>query len=82
MRGRLPRPVLEDPRGAVHRAGHRDYLEAPQRYRIEHPRDAHLLSMSSYLVDYPFANRLFRAESWNELMAVIAAKSAALAKAS
>jgi FMN phosphatase YigB (HAD superfamily) len=30
-----------------------------QRYRVEHPRDIHLLSMSSYLVDYPFANRLY-----------------------
>ncbi len=39
--------------------GYRDYLGALQRYRVEHPRDAHLLSMSSYLVDYPFANRLF-----------------------
>jgi FMN phosphatase YigB (HAD superfamily) len=39
--------------------GYRDYLGALQQYRVEHPRDAHLLSMSSYLVDYPFANRLF-----------------------
>jgi len=39
--------------------GYRDYLGALQRYRIEHPRDAHLLSMSSFLVDYPFANRLY-----------------------
>src|SRR5262245_54081047 len=39
--------------------GYRDYLGALQRYRVEHPQDAHLLSMSSYLVDYPFANRLF-----------------------
>jgi FMN phosphatase YigB (HAD superfamily) len=39
--------------------GYRDYLGALQRYRVEHPRDAHLLSMSSYLVDYPFANRLY-----------------------
>jgi hypothetical protein len=30
-----------------------------QRYRVEHPKDIHLLSMSSYLVDYPFANRLY-----------------------
>jgi FMN phosphatase YigB (HAD superfamily) len=39
--------------------GYRDYLGALQRYRVEHPEDIHLLSMSSYLVDYPFANRLY-----------------------
>jgi FMN phosphatase YigB (HAD superfamily) len=39
--------------------GYRDYLGALQRYRVEHPRDLHLLAMSSYLVDYPFANRLY-----------------------
>ena len=39
--------------------GYRDYLGALQRYRAEHPQDIHLVSMSSYLVDYPFANRLF-----------------------
>src|SRR2546422_6865060 len=39
--------------------GYRDYLGALQRYRTEHPQDVHLMSMSSYLVDYPFANRLF-----------------------
>ena len=39
--------------------GYRDYLGALQRYRVEHPRDIHLLTMSSYLVDYPFANRLY-----------------------
>jgi FMN phosphatase YigB (HAD superfamily) len=39
--------------------GYRDYLGALQRYRVEHPQDIHLLTMSSYLVDYPFANRLY-----------------------
>jgi FMN phosphatase YigB (HAD superfamily) len=39
--------------------GYRDYLGALQRYRVEHPRDVHLLSMSSFLVDYPFADRLY-----------------------
>src|SRR5271165_3494120 len=39
--------------------GYRDYLGALQRYRAERPREIHLLSMSSYLVDYPFANRLY-----------------------
>jgi hypothetical protein len=40
--------------------GYRDYLGALQRFRVEHPKDIHLLSMSSYLVVYPFANRLYR----------------------
>jgi FMN phosphatase YigB (HAD superfamily) len=39
--------------------GYRDYLGALQRYRTEHPKDVHLMAMSSYLVDYPFANRLY-----------------------
>jgi FMN phosphatase YigB (HAD superfamily) len=39
--------------------GYRDYLGALQRYRAEHPQDVRLTAMSSYLVDYPFANRLF-----------------------
>ena len=39
--------------------GYADYLGALQRYRLENPRDAHLLAVSSFLVNYPFANRLF-----------------------
>ncbi len=39
--------------------GYADYLGALQRYRVEYPRDPHLLTVSSYLVNYPFANRLF-----------------------
>ena len=39
--------------------GYADYLGALQRYRIAHPREPHLLAVSSYLVNYPFANRLF-----------------------
>jgi FMN phosphatase YigB (HAD superfamily) len=39
--------------------GYRDYLGALQRYRVEHPRQVELLSMSSFLIDYPFAERLF-----------------------
>ena len=35
--------------------GYRDYIGALQRYRVEHPRDVELLSMSSFLLDYPFA---------------------------
>jgi FMN phosphatase YigB (HAD superfamily) len=39
--------------------GYADYLGALQRYRVETPRDPHILEMSSYLLDYPFANRLY-----------------------
>lgn len=39
--------------------GYADYLGALQRYRVEHPRDPHLLTVSSYLVNYPFANRIY-----------------------
>lgn len=39
--------------------GYADYLGALQRYRVKHPREPHLLAVSQYLVDYPFANRLF-----------------------
>jgi FMN phosphatase YigB (HAD superfamily) len=39
--------------------GYADYLGALQRYRVEHPRDPHLLTVSHFLVNYPFANRLF-----------------------
>jgi hypothetical protein len=39
--------------------GYADYLGALQRYRVEYPRDPHLLTLSSYLVDYPFPSRLY-----------------------
>ena len=39
--------------------GYADYLGALQRYRVEHPRDSNLLAVSSFLINYPFANRLF-----------------------
>lgn len=39
--------------------GYADYLGALQRYRLEHPYDSHLLAVSTYLINYPFANRLF-----------------------
>jgi len=39
--------------------GYADYLGALQRYRIEYPRDPRLLTVSRFLVNYPFANRLF-----------------------
>jgi FMN phosphatase YigB (HAD superfamily) len=39
--------------------GYADYLGALQRYRLEYPRDSHILAVSHYLIDYSFANRLF-----------------------
>jgi FMN phosphatase YigB (HAD superfamily) len=39
--------------------GYADYLGALQRYRLEDLCDPRLLMMSSFLVDYPFANRLY-----------------------
>jgi FMN phosphatase YigB (HAD superfamily) len=39
--------------------GYADYLGALQRYRLEDLCDVRLLMMSSFLVDYPFANRLY-----------------------
>jgi len=39
--------------------GYADYLGALQRYRIEHPRDPQLLNISLFLVNYPFAERLY-----------------------
>jgi FMN phosphatase YigB (HAD superfamily) len=39
--------------------GYADYLGALQRYRMEYPRDSHILAVSHYLINYPFANRLF-----------------------
>ena len=41
--------------------GYADYLGALQRYRIQHPRDSRALMVSSFLINYPFANRLFPA---------------------
>ena len=39
--------------------GYRDYLGALQRYRAEHPQHVELLAMSQWLLDYPFAERLY-----------------------
>jgi FMN phosphatase YigB (HAD superfamily) len=39
--------------------GYADYLGALQRYRGEYPRDPNLLTVSRFLVNYSFANRLF-----------------------
>jgi FMN phosphatase YigB (HAD superfamily) len=41
------------------RLGYADYLGALQCYRREHPHDPHLLAISRFLINYPFANRLF-----------------------
>ncbi len=48
--------ILEQLRGEL---GYVDYLGALQRYRVEHPRDTHVLTVSYFLVNYPFANRLY-----------------------
>src|SRR5437867_4983027 len=39
--------------------GYADYLGALQRYRSEFPHELKLLTVSRFLVDYPFANRLY-----------------------
>ena len=48
--------IFEDLRNEL---GYADYLGALQRYRLERPRDSKILEMSPFLIDYPFANRLF-----------------------
>src|SRR5215216_2336490 len=48
--------IFEDLRAEL---GYADYLGALQRYRVEHPYDSHLLAVSTYLVNYHFANRLY-----------------------
>jgi FMN phosphatase YigB (HAD superfamily) len=39
--------------------GYADYLGALQRYRIERPRDPDLIRISLYLLQYPFADRVY-----------------------
>ena len=39
--------------------GYADYLGTLQRYRLENPRDPSLLAISSFLLNYPFGDRLF-----------------------
>ena len=39
--------------------GYADYLGALQRYRVENPRDPGLLTVSHFLINYPFATRLY-----------------------
>jgi FMN phosphatase YigB (HAD superfamily) len=40
--------------------GYADYLGTLQRYRLEAPDDPRVLLVSSFLLDYPFASRLYR----------------------
>ena len=39
--------------------GYADYLGALQRYRSEYPHEPRLLTVSRFLVNYPFASRLY-----------------------
>jgi FMN phosphatase YigB (HAD superfamily) len=48
--------ILEELRTKL---GYTDYLGALQLYRLEELCDPRLLMMSSFLVDYPFADRLY-----------------------
>jgi FMN phosphatase YigB (HAD superfamily) len=48
--------ILEELRSEL---GYTDYLGALQRYRLDDLCDTRLLTMSSFLVDYPFASRLY-----------------------
>ena len=49
--------IFEQLRGEL---GYADYLGALQRYRVERPRDPQLLRVSLFLLQYPFADRLYR----------------------
>jgi FMN phosphatase YigB (HAD superfamily) len=48
--------IFEKLRAAL---GYADYLGALQRYRCDYPHDMRLLTMSRFLINYPFANRLY-----------------------
>jgi FMN phosphatase YigB (HAD superfamily) len=48
--------ILEEVRS---RLGYVDYLGALQQFRLEHLDVPELLGMSSFLIDYPFAERLY-----------------------
>src|SRR5262252_1680159 len=39
--------------------GYRDYIGALQKLRAENPNDQRLLGVSTFLMDYPFADRLY-----------------------
>jgi len=40
--------------------GYADYLGALQRYRAEYPHDLRLLTVSTFLINYEFSDRLYR----------------------
>ena len=40
--------------------GYADYLGALQRYRYNYPHDPKLLTVSHFLLEYPFANRVLQ----------------------
>ena len=48
--------IFEELRGEL---GYADYLGALQRYRIKHHFSANIIAVSTFMVNYPFANRLF-----------------------
>jgi FMN phosphatase YigB (HAD superfamily) len=48
--------IFEELRAEV---GYADYLGALQRYRANYPRDLHVLTVSHFLLHYPFRERLF-----------------------
>ncbi|MBU6297966.1 MAG: HAD family hydrolase [Alphaproteobacteria bacterium] len=39
--------------------GYADYLGALERYRVKYLHDPRILRMANWLIDYPFANRLY-----------------------
>jgi hypothetical protein len=48
--------LFEELRGSL---GYADYLGALQRYRLEELHDPRVLRMANWLMDYPFAERLY-----------------------
>src|SRR4051812_37052731 len=48
--------IFEELRAAL---GYADYLGAVQRFRLELPRDPRALQMAGFMLDYPFAQRLY-----------------------
>jgi FMN phosphatase YigB (HAD superfamily) len=48
--------IFEELRNSL---GYADYLGSLQEYRRQFPYDSHVLSLSNFLINYPFANRLF-----------------------
>lgn len=64
--------IFEQLRGEL---GYADYLGALERYRVENMHDPRLLHVATWLVDYPFASRLYpgalqviqRVKRWGEV---------------